>query len=85
MDFLLELLKNLLNAKSSNRNFARLAAIMLAFTLAIVIGSGKYDPTKNKTTRKPSEMSFTITEEDFGRSRFYGSVPEDYLNSTKKK
>lgn len=60
LDFLVQLLKTLLNAKSSNANFARLAAVMVGFTLAILIGYGKYDPCKNNNTTKPPEINFRM-------------------------
>lgn len=82
LDFLVQLLKTLLNAKSSNANFARLAAVMVGFTLAILIGYGKYDPCKNTNTTKPPEinfrmpikkpeMNFRIPENDLDRSPWY--------------
>ena len=81
LDFLVQLLKTLLNAKSSNANFARLAAVMIGFTLAILIGFGKYDPPKNKNTTKPPEMNFRIPENDLDRSRFYR---EDFFKNSEK-
>jgi len=81
LDFLVQLLKTLLNAKSSNANFARLAAAMVGFTLLILIGSGKYDPSKNKNTTKASEMNFRIPENDLDRSRFYR---EDFFKNSEK-
>lgn len=82
LDFLVQLLKTLLNAKSSNANFARLAAVMVGFTLAILIGYGKYDPCKNNNTTKPPEinfrmpikkpeMNFKMTEIDLDPSPWY--------------
>jgi hypothetical protein len=84
LDFLVQLLKTLLNAKSSNANFARLAAAMVGFTLLILIGSGKYDPSKNKNTTKAPEMNFRMpikAPERIDPWQLYG---KDYFKNLEK-